>query len=238
MTGIKYEVIADHYGLQSQLDMFVEESAELTQAICKSRRAKDETSYNEACKNIKEELADVIVIVEQLKYLLGADEINRVIDEKVRRQLGRIREEITKMNEIHELAAEFAAGQARSEDEAFECALKRDFKRPTQDELDQAFRQGIETAKEIIADLEGKHHNECAQIAHYDNDLKNSIGDVENDKSAKIEELCEKMNECATATSDIERAHVRADDILCEALKLLGCPELVELYAKVDKWYA
>lgn len=62
--------------------------------------------------------------------------------------------------------------------------------------------------------------------------------EAENEQPVRIEELCEKMKECATTTSDFERAHVRADDILCEALKLLGCTELVELYAKVDKWYA
>lgn len=66
-----------------------------------------------------------------------------------------------------------------------------------------------------------------------------SLG-AENDNDVKIKALCEKMKECAeeTGSVDYERAHIKADDILCEALKLLGCTELVELYAQVDKWYA
>ena len=52
-----------------------------------------------------------------------------------------------------------------------------------------------------------------------------------------MEELCEKMRalqECR----DIERAHIKADDILCEALVSLGYTELVQLYAKVEKYYS
>ena len=37
---------------------------------------------------------------------------------------------------------------------------------------------------------------------------------------------------------DIEETHGKADDILCEVLRKLGYNRLVELYEKIDKWYA
>ena len=37
---------------------------------------------------------------------------------------------------------------------------------------------------------------------------------------------------------DIESAHADADTILCNILIELGYKELVDLYNKVDKWYA
>lgn len=45
------------------------------------------------------------------------------------------------------------------------------------------------------------------------------------------------MKECVN-NSDIELAHLDADDILCDVLTQLGYKELVDLYKKVDKWYA
>lgn len=38
--------------------------------------------------------------------------------------------------------------------------------------------------------------------------------------------------------NDKERAHVNADDILCELLERLGYKEVVEKYNEVSKWYA
>ena len=37
---------------------------------------------------------------------------------------------------------------------------------------------------------------------------------------------------------DTEIAHCDADDILCKLLISLGYSDVVELYNKVDKWYA
>lgn len=87
---IKY--IADYYGFTSQADMLIEESAEFIQAVCKLRRG----NGNEYA-HIKEELADIIVCAEQLRYLLGADEIDSIVDSKLDRQLERIAKE--KQNE-------------------------------------------------------------------------------------------------------------------------------------------
>lgn len=80
--------LADYYGFTSQADMLVEESAEFTQAVNKLRRG-----HAEAYSNIKEELADTLVIALQLRYLLGADDIDKIMRAKIDRQLKRIEEE-------------------------------------------------------------------------------------------------------------------------------------------------
>ena len=82
------KIIADHYGFSSQADMLCEESAEFIVALNKLRRGN-----NEAYKNVKEELADVLVVASQLKLLLGSEEIDEIEHEKIKRQLERIKQE-------------------------------------------------------------------------------------------------------------------------------------------------
>ena len=84
----RIEAIAKHYGFTSQADMLCEESAEYMVALNKLRRGS-----SEAYGHIKEEVADVLVIALQLRLLLGPKEIDKIIDEKIQRQLGRIQEE-------------------------------------------------------------------------------------------------------------------------------------------------
>ena len=48
--------------------------------------------------------------------------------------------------------------------------------------------------------------------------------------------LCERMQQLAS-DADIEAAHGKADDILCEVLDKLGYTEIVELYNGIEKWY-
>ena len=81
------KAIADHYGFTSQANMLCEEAAEFTVALNKLRRGHAE-SYN----NVKEELADVLVIALQLRLLLGVQDIDNIMNEKVQRQLNRIKE--------------------------------------------------------------------------------------------------------------------------------------------------
>ena len=84
--------IADHYGLNSQLNILQEELAELIQAVSKYRRGDP--------SHIMEEIADVYIMLDQVTYLLqkttGVD-LNYLIslngEKKIRRQLRRIQEE-------------------------------------------------------------------------------------------------------------------------------------------------
>ena len=83
-----FKILADHYGFTSQANMLCEEAAEFTVALNKLRRGN-----SEAYKNVKEELADVLVVALQLRLLLGPEEIDRIAEEKLKRQLLRIEKE-------------------------------------------------------------------------------------------------------------------------------------------------
>ena len=83
--------IANHYGYTAQSDIIIEECAELTQAICKLRRAWSGSRL----ENVKEELADVLIMARQLRVMLGAEDIDEIINQKLDRQIERINDETT-----------------------------------------------------------------------------------------------------------------------------------------------
>lgn len=85
---LRIEQIAAHYGFTSQADMLCEESAEFMVALNKLRRGSPD-----AYDHIKEEVADVLIVARQLRYLLGYEEIDRIINEKLNRQMQRIADE-------------------------------------------------------------------------------------------------------------------------------------------------
>lgn len=67
MDEIYQQAIAK-YGKEAQLKMVIEEMAELTQAICKSFRGANNH------ENIVEEIADVEIMLAQLKIIYEIDE--------------------------------------------------------------------------------------------------------------------------------------------------------------------
>jgi len=58
-----YERAINHYGSEAQMTMAIEEMSELTKEICKTFRG----SYNE--ENLVDEIADVEIMLEQLKQI-------------------------------------------------------------------------------------------------------------------------------------------------------------------------
>lgn len=69
--------IADHYGYPEQSYQLTEECAELIQALSKFRRAVNTLNKEEAdaaLDNIVEEIADVEIMLEQVKWLLRIPE--------------------------------------------------------------------------------------------------------------------------------------------------------------------
>lgn len=74
-------IIADHYGKEHQTIKAMEELAELIQALARGDEA-----------NIKEEVADVLVMIGQLQHLYGISEIDisRIMFRKIIRQIERI----------------------------------------------------------------------------------------------------------------------------------------------------
>ena len=81
--------IANHYGLRRQLWQTVEETAELTQVICKTGRYDMDTVRD----HLVEEVADVSIMIDQIVYLLGDNMIAKIREEKIKRQLERIENE-------------------------------------------------------------------------------------------------------------------------------------------------
>ena len=57
-----------HYGAKIQMGVACEESAELIQAISKCLRYKDDI---EARNNLVEEIADVLIMIDQLKIIMN-----------------------------------------------------------------------------------------------------------------------------------------------------------------------
>lgn len=81
MISQELKKIADHYGYEEQSNQLVEECAELIQAVSKYRRAKTgagqplaDYKITVVLDNLIEEIADVEVMLEQVKYLLQIPE--------------------------------------------------------------------------------------------------------------------------------------------------------------------
>lgn len=93
--------IADHYGLNLQMEQLIEEMSELTQAICKYKRKhgegqsiSDMVTYGRVEENLIEELADVKLVLGQVIHLLDCDDtVQEIMEQKINRTLKRIGEQ-------------------------------------------------------------------------------------------------------------------------------------------------
>lgn len=83
------EQIASHYDYYQQLDIFVEECAEAIQAAQKCKRYPGADTR----KHLSEEVADVLIVAEQMRLYLGADNVDSFVNQKLQRQLDRIIDE-------------------------------------------------------------------------------------------------------------------------------------------------
>lgn len=81
----KLDEIIKTYGADKQIDVAIEEMAELTKALLKDRRD------SKSRADIIDEVADVSVMIEQLIIMYGiAGEVAERIDFKINRQIERI----------------------------------------------------------------------------------------------------------------------------------------------------
>lgn len=86
-TEQKIQYIADHYGYEPQSRQLIEEMAELTVAINKGWRKSHPLEYSAGSEyeHIIEEMADTVIMIWQIKYLLGVGEgekIQKIMREK------------------------------------------------------------------------------------------------------------------------------------------------------------
>ena len=84
----RIKIIADHYGIENQMRQLAEECSEL--AVEASHSARIGTTVK-----IIEEIADVLIMVEQIVYLSGIDrkDIDECIQYKLDRQMKRMEKE-------------------------------------------------------------------------------------------------------------------------------------------------
>lgn len=98
MNNEAIKKIAVTYGYDAQSRQLIEEMAELTVALNKHYRIRNLTTSRDnfasrlEMGNIKEEIADVTIMLEQIKYLLQISDtdIDQIIEKKLNRQLERI----------------------------------------------------------------------------------------------------------------------------------------------------
>lgn len=85
----KVKRIADYYGLRNQLKQLAEECSELSVEALHYTRERGGT------ERISEEMADVLIMIQQIVYLLRNDteKLEKYADFKLDRQLGRIEKE-------------------------------------------------------------------------------------------------------------------------------------------------
>lgn len=95
----KIKEIADYYKIEKQQRQLAEECAELIQATSKYMRYREQAyaSSNDwtYIQDVIEEIADVEIMLEEMKYLLNInkDAIEQIKINKIERQLKRIQEE-------------------------------------------------------------------------------------------------------------------------------------------------
>ena len=87
----------DKYGTSGQIDKSIEEMSELTKALLKERYARMTNSHNEAIDNVCEELADAVIMLNQLvlifteRYLaFSREDLQKVVNFKIERLKGKI----------------------------------------------------------------------------------------------------------------------------------------------------
>lgn len=98
MNNEAIKKIAENNGFNEASRQLFEEMAELTVALNKYYRVSiltpERVNFAERIElgNIKEEIADVTIMIEQIKYLLSlnSDDIDLFIEQKLNRQLERI----------------------------------------------------------------------------------------------------------------------------------------------------
>ena len=94
----KQEAIIEHYGIDNQLSIHMEECAELLQAISKVKRDWNQNGVdisNFHYEHLLEEISDVIVCIDQLKWIFNISDyaIEYNANKKIERQIRRIEDE-------------------------------------------------------------------------------------------------------------------------------------------------
>lgn len=77
-----YERAVKAYGADKQIEQVIEECAELIMALQKIKRFPDALNYWE---NVHEEIADVELMINQMKYIFNSEKIEEYKNKKIKR---------------------------------------------------------------------------------------------------------------------------------------------------------
>lgn len=87
----------DEYGTSPQIDKAIEELSELIKALLKERYARMTDNHNEAIANVCEELADAIIMLNQLEIIFTEryhafrrEDLQRMVNFKIERLKGKL----------------------------------------------------------------------------------------------------------------------------------------------------
>ncbi len=97
-----YKILLDTFGEEIQLQFAIEEMGELLQAICKYKRKHnscDKEEFEKVKSNLQEEIADVMFCCEELAYMFGQSEIEKIKNMKRDRSLKRAAKKNTELTE-------------------------------------------------------------------------------------------------------------------------------------------
>ena len=89
-----FKLSVEKWGEEAQYNQMTEECAELIVAINKYKRFCDGERHQteeEVMFNLLEEIADVKICVQQLEYILGADKVEKVYNQKMQKFLNQIK---------------------------------------------------------------------------------------------------------------------------------------------------
>lgn len=104
-----YESAIDKYGEENQLNQAIEECAEFIVAVNKLRRG----SYSEdLSKSLASEVADVIIMMNQVAIILGNQYVNEALDFKKSRLRERLRLRTHQREDLDKQIAELEAKEA------------------------------------------------------------------------------------------------------------------------------
>ena len=88
-----YEDAIEKWGKNAQLDQMIEEMAELTVAINKYKRlnmGEDYLKNEKVMNNLYVELADVRLMLEQMEYMFGKENIDSAYEKQMQKFIGEL----------------------------------------------------------------------------------------------------------------------------------------------------
>ena len=88
--NVLYSKCKGKWGFYSQVDMCIEEMAELTKALCKAKRHKRPEKW---LANVYEEIADVTIMLEQMTNIFDGDVVVPLV---IERKLAHLEKELEK----------------------------------------------------------------------------------------------------------------------------------------------